>query len=199
MRKIKMGAQQLLNPRPALLVGTHVDGKPNFLTVSWAGVTSADPPTMSIALRNIRYSLRGILENRQFSANIPSVNMVQVTDYCGSVSGSKSDKVKACDFRIFYGELKQAPLIEQCPVNIECEVLQIVALGDHSLVVGKIVESYITDQCFTGGIPDIRKIQPLCFCTLTAKAMGYYAVGEFIGRTNATINTDVSVSGISAK
>lgn len=185
MSKIKMGPQQLLNPRPAILVGTYIDGKPNFLTISWAGITSADPPTMSIAVRNIRYSLKGIQENRQFSVNVPSVNMVKETDYCGVVSGSKSDKVRECGFAVFYGELDRAPLIEQCPINIECEVLQIVAVGDHSLVIGKIVESYVTDQCFTGGVPDIRKINPLCFCTLTMRSMGYYAVGDFIAATDA--------------
>ena len=184
MSKIKMGPQQLLNPRPAILVGTHIDGKPNFLTVSWAGITSADPPTMSIAIRNTRYSLRGIQESRQFSVNVPSVDMVKETDYCGVVSGSKSDKVKECGFKVFYGDLDKAPLIEQCPINIECEVLQIVALGDHSLIIGQIAESYITDDCFTGGIPDIRKINPLCFCTLTMKSMGYYAVGDWIAPTN---------------
>jgi flavin reductase (DIM6/NTAB) family NADH-FMN oxidoreductase RutF len=183
--KIKMGRQQLLNPRPAILVGTYIDGKPNFLTISWAGITSADPPTMSIAVRNIRYSLKGIQENRQFSVNVPSANMVKETDYCGIVSGSKSDKARECGFKVFYGELNRAPLIEQCPINIECEVLQIVPLGDHSLVIGKIVESYITDQCFTSGMPDIRKINPLCFCALTMKSMGYYAVGDFIAATNA--------------
>jgi len=185
MSKIKMGPQQLLNPRPAILVGTHIDGKPNFLTVSWAGITSADPPTMSVAIRNMRYSLRGIQENRQFSVNVPSVDMVKETDYCGVVSGSQSDKVKDCGFKIFYGDLDKAPLIEQCPINIECEVLQIVALGDHSLVIGKIFESYITDSCLTKGIPDMRKINPLCFCGLTMESMGYYAVGDFIATTNA--------------
>jgi len=185
MSKIKMGLQQLLNPRPAILVGTYIDGKPNFLTISWAGITSADPPTMAIAVRNIRYSLRGIQENRQFSVNVPSVNMVKETDYCGVVSGSESDKAGECGFKVFYGELDKAPLIEQCPINIECEVLQIVALGNHSLIIAKIVESYITDQCFTSGIPDIRKINPLCFCALTIKSMGYYAVGDFVAATNA--------------
>jgi len=185
MSKTKMGLQHLLNPRPAILVGTYVDSKPNFLTISWAGITSADPPTMSIAVRNTRYSLKGIRENRQFSVNVPSVDMVRETDHCGAVSGFNSDKARECGFKLFDGELDKAPLIEQCPINIECEVLQIVALGDHSLVIGKIVESYITDQCFTSGIPDIRKINPLCFCTLTMKSMGYYAIGDFISGTNA--------------
>jgi flavin reductase (DIM6/NTAB) family NADH-FMN oxidoreductase RutF len=183
MKKIKMGAQQLLNPRPAVLVGAVVDDKPNFITVSWAGITSAIPPTMSIAIRNIRYSLKGIQENNSFSVNIPPVDMVKETDYCGNVSGSEHDKIKECNFNIFYGNLKNAPMIEQCHINIECEVIQNILVGDHTLLIGEIIETYISDSCFTNGIPDIKKIDPLSFCTLTSESMGYYKVGEFVKNT----------------
>ena len=128
MSKIKMGPQQFLNPKPVVLVGTVVNKKPHFITVSWIGITSANPPTMAIAIRNIRYSLEGIKKNMTFSVNIPSIDMVKETDYCGSVSGSEYDKIKECIFKIFKGSLDSAPLIEQCPINIECEVLQIVEL-----------------------------------------------------------------------
>jgi len=178
--KRKMGALQLLNPRPAVLVGTFIDDKPNFITVSWAGITSASPPTMSIAIRNIRYSLKGILQNKTFSVNIPSTDLVKETEFCGNVSGADYNKVEECGFKIFNGKIKNAPLIAQCPINIECEVLQNINIGDHSLFIGEIVETYISEDCFTNDNPDINKIDLLCFCTLTSKSMGYYKVGEFL-------------------
>lgn len=67
-----MGPKQLLNLRPVILIGTVLDSKTNFITVSWAGITSGLLQTMSIAIRNIRYSLKGILNNKTFSVNIPS-------------------------------------------------------------------------------------------------------------------------------
>ena len=185
LKKIKMGTLQFLNPKPVVLVGTVIDDKPNFLTVSWTGITSSNPPTMSVSIRNIRYSLKGIQENKTFSVNIPSVKMVKETDYCGSVSGSKYDKVKECEFKIFYGNLDNAPLIEQCPINIECKIFQTIVIGDHSIIIGEIIESYINENCFTKDLPDIKKIDPMCFCTLTTKAMGYYKLGDFIAGTNS--------------
>ena len=185
LKKIKMGTLQFLNHKPVVLVGTVIDDKPNFLTVSWTGITSSNPPTMSVSIRNIRYSLKGIQENKTFSVNIPSVKMVKGTDYCGSVSGSKYDKVKECEFKIFYGNLDNAPLIEQCPINIECKVFQTIVIGDHSIIIGEIIESYINENCFTKDLPDIKKIDPMCFCTLTTKAMGYYKLGDFIAGTNS--------------
>ena len=188
INKVKMGALQLLNPRPVVLIGTVLDGKPNFLTVSWAGITSADPPTMSVAIRKIRYSLAGIEKSGTFSVNMPSEDMVNETDFCGNFSGADRDKVSECNFNIFYGKLKQAPLIEQCPVNIECEVIRKIELGDHFLFIGKIIETYVSDSCFTEGIPDLRKIKPLCFCTFTTDAMGYYKIGKFIADTGTAEN-----------
>lgn len=185
MEKIKMGQQQFLIPKPVLLVGTVVNDKPNFITVSWAGITSENPPTMFVAIRNIRYSLKGVQQNKTFSINIPSADMVAQADYCGTVSGSEVDKIDECKFKLFYGNLKNAPLIEQCPINIECEVSQIIEIGDHSLVIGEVVESYVTGTCIINGIPDIRKIDPLGFCTLTSKSMGYYKIGEFVAPTNS--------------
>lgn len=188
IKKTKMGALQLLNPKPVVLVGTVMDGKPNFITVSWAGITSENPPTMSIAIRDIRYSLKGIKENMTFSVNIPSADLVKETDFCGTVSGTKHNKVEECNFKIFYGKAKNAPMIEQCPINIECDVFKIIDIGDHSVIVGKIIESYITTDCFSNDIPDIRKINPLCFCTFTTKSMGYYKIGEIVAGTESIKN-----------
>ncbi len=187
MNKIKMGPIQLLIPKPVILAGTFMDGKANFITVSWAGAASENPPTISMAIRNTRYSLRGIKENLTFSVNIPSDEMVHETDYCGTVSGEKFDKALECGFKIFYGKVPNAPLIEGCPVNMECEVFEIINVGDHSLVIGKIMETYINDYCFTKNLPDIKKINPMCFCTLTSKSMGYYKVGDFIPQTQSII------------
>lgn len=180
--KIKMGPQHLLNPKPVVLVGTMVDDKPNFITVSWTGITSANPPTMSIAIRNSRYSLKGIKQNMTFSVNIPNASMVDETNYCGTVSGADHNKVEECNFNIFSGSIKNAPLIQECPINIECKVYQIIDIGDHSLIIGELIETYINKECFTNSIPDIAKISPLSFCSFSPESMGYYKVGELVAK-----------------
>ena len=109
------------------------------------------------------YTLKGIRENSSFSVNIPSRDMVKETDYCGITSGSTVDKVAACGFVVYYGQLGTAPLIEQCPVNLECRVDRILDLGSHSLVVGQIMETYVSEPCLTDGKPDVDKIGPLIY------------------------------------
>ena len=163
MSKKKLGAQPMVWPHPTVLVGSHVDGIPDFAAVAWTGVAASNPPAVSIALQHHRYSLKGIRQNMTFSVNIPSENLVKETDYCGLVSGADTDKVKDCNFTVFYGNLDTAPLIEQCPINLECEVIHIINLGSHALVVGKVVETYITEECLTDGRPDIGKVKPFVF------------------------------------
>jgi len=181
MTKIKreeQGPVPILCAHPVVLVGADVDGKPDFATVAWTGVAASSPPTISIALQPHRHSLKGIRQNMTFSVNIPSIDYIKETDYCGLVSGSMSAKADDCNFKIFYGSTPNAPLIEQCPVNHACEVLHILALGSHTLVIGKIVETYYSGECMTEGKLDIVKAKPFFF----SFRGGYYSLGEPSGK-----------------
>jgi flavin reductase (DIM6/NTAB) family NADH-FMN oxidoreductase RutF len=173
MGKKKLGPQPILWPHPTVLVGANVDGKPDFAAVAWTGVAAGSPPCVTIGLQPHRYSLKGIYQNRTFSVNVPSVDLVKETDYCGLVSGKDTDKVKDCKFKVFYGDLKTAPLIEQCPVNLECQAIHFLNLGSHILVVGKVTETYFSEDCLTGDKPDINKVKPFAF-----GPGGYLAIGE---------------------
>ena len=115
---------------------------------------------LSVAFQHQRYTLKGVKQNGVFSINIPSVNLVKETDYCGIVSGKQTDKVADCKFYSFYGKLANAPLINECPVNLECNALHILNLGSHEMVVVQIEEVYVTDSCLTEGEPDVNKIKP---------------------------------------
>ena len=180
MSKKQFGPQPWIFPNPTVLVGTVVDGKPNFAPYAWSGITGGDPPTLSVGIRHERYTLIGIKQNKVFSVNIPSVDLLEETDYCGMVSGAKVDKAEECGFNIFYGRLDKAPLFEQCPVNLECEVLHILNVGIHMLVVGKIVQTHITEDCLTDDQPDILKIKPFVYSR--GPTARYNAVGDVLGQ-----------------
>jgi len=180
MAKIMINPQPLLCATPTVLVGAMVDDKPNFMTVAWCGVANSNPPMVSVSIQPQRYTFRGIIKNREFSVNIPSSDQVREVDYCGMSSGVKVDKVEVCGFKIFYGNLKAAPLIEQCPVNLACKVEQIIELGTHQLVIGKVEETHVTDHCLKAGRPDFRQIKPFVFGT--GMPAEYYSCNESIGR-----------------
>ena len=151
MDKIQFPAQPVLWPHLTILVGALVDDKPDFTAVAWTGIAASNPPSITIALQPQRWSLKGIKQNHVFSVNIPSASLVKETDYCGMVSGADTDKAKDCDFKVFYGENKKAPFIEQCPINLECGVSHIIELGSHELIIGSFKEMYLSKDCLTNG------------------------------------------------
>jgi flavin reductase (DIM6/NTAB) family NADH-FMN oxidoreductase RutF len=171
------GPLPILSACPTVIVGALTDGQPDFATVAWTGVACSNPPHISIALQHHRYSLKGIRQNMVFSVNIPSEDLIKETDYCGLVTGAKVDKARDCHFKVFSGKLEKAPFIEQCPINHACEVVQILNLGSHELIIGKIVETFISEDCLTAGRPDAAKIKPVMYA-----GMHYVATGKSLGQ-----------------
>jgi flavin reductase (DIM6/NTAB) family NADH-FMN oxidoreductase RutF len=179
MTKIKMQPERWMYPRPTLLVGANVRGKANFMTVGGGGVADAGPPMIGIPIRHFQYTLKGILENMTFSVNTPSVDQVKETDYCGIVSGAKVDKVAACGFEVFYGDLQTAPMIEQCPLCLECKVVHVLNLGTHAFVIGEVKGTYISEDCLTDGKPDVDKVRPMVF---NLEASTYSTIGSVVAK-----------------
>jgi flavin reductase (DIM6/NTAB) family NADH-FMN oxidoreductase RutF len=177
MEKTKFGPQPLLFPMPAVLVGARVNETANFMTAAWCGIAASAPPALTVALRPARFTLAGIQATGTFSINVPSTDMAKLVDYCGIYSGHKTDKSEL--FKVDYGVLRSAPLVRECPVNMECKVLHILDLKSHRLLVGEIIESYVRSDCITDGQPDATKINPLIYATGSQQ---YCSLGEVVGR-----------------
>jgi flavin reductase (DIM6/NTAB) family NADH-FMN oxidoreductase RutF len=181
MAKVVKGPQTWLCPMPALLVGADVNGKPNFMTVAWAGIANGEPPMVSLAIRPARHTLVGIREHSQFSINVPTAAQAREVDFCGIKSGATVDKVARCGFKVFRGMLEHAPLVEQCPVNLECRVRQIVDLDSHCLVIAEVVETHVSDSCLDAkGSIDFAAVKPVVF--LDNPTGTYYGLGNVIAK-----------------
>jgi len=180
MAKVQMGPRTSIYPMPTLLVGANVDGKPNFMTVAWGNIANAEPPMAAVAIRGNRYTRLGIEQNKTFSINIPFADLVKEADYCGIASGAKVDKVRNCHFTVFYGKLGTAPMIEQCPINLECSVQHSLKLGSHTLYVGLIEEVHISSEYLSEGKVDPDKMNPIVY--LGDPLRQYHAVGKLQGK-----------------
>jgi len=175
MGKNKLGPEPLIMPMPALVVGAIVNGKPNFMIASWCGIAAFKPPAITVAMNKARHTLKGIRENGTFSVNVPSCDIIRKADYCGIYSGRKKDKSRI--FKTYYGELKTAPLIEECPINLECKVLHSLDMKTHRLIIGEIIETYVSKSCLRDGKVDPKKIDPPVYIKST---MTYHRLGEVL-------------------
>lgn len=177
MGKIEIGKGRAYYPMPCSLVGANVAGKPNYLTVAWFTMVNPKPPYVALAMNKTHYTNAGIKENGTFSLNIPSTKMAEATDYCGIVSGKDMDKAGV--FETTYGKLKTAPMIRECPFSIECKLVQTIDLPAEELFIGEVMASYCDEACLTGGVPDLRKIDP--FLLVMQPESKYVSLGKEIG------------------
>jgi flavin reductase (DIM6/NTAB) family NADH-FMN oxidoreductase RutF len=172
--KINIGNNVFVYPMPVTLVGTQVDGRVNFMAVGWISRVNGNPPYIGIGINKNHYTAKGIHENGGFSVNYPSADMVKKTDYCGIVSGRKEDKSKL--FEVFYGKFEAAPMIRECPLNLECGLVETMEFPTHYLFVGEILAAYSEEQYLTDGRLDIEKMKPLL---LTMPDNSYWTVGDY--------------------
>jgi flavin reductase (DIM6/NTAB) family NADH-FMN oxidoreductase RutF len=169
--KVKLGGRTALYPMPVTLVGAMVNGKPNYITIAHVGIM--DMRTVSLSMGKNHYTNDGIRANGTFSVNIAPEFLVKETDYCGLVSGRDADK--SALFETFFGELETAPMIEQCPINMECRLVQTVDMPRHDVFIGEVVEVHCDKECLEGETVDFTKIKPILFAMYD---QCYFTLGE---------------------
>jgi len=166
----------ILNPLPVALVGALVNDKPNYLVIGYISPFNFGRHIF-FSLYKKRYTRKGIHENMTFSVNIPSESLLEQTKVCGSKSGQDYDKSSIFD--TFYGELKTAPMIRECSLNMECEVTEILDYDPNEGIIGRVVKSYVDSGLLEEGKLDMRKVRPLVWAT--AGDFNYYQLGNRIG------------------
>lgn len=144
MSKIDFKGSIVLNPVPVVLVTCRNNlGLNNVFTVAWTGTICTKPPMLSISVRPERLSYEYIKETMEFTINLPKESLVKETDFCGVRSGRVIDKIKEMNFTMKEGTNVNVPYIDQCPVNIECKVKNIIKLGTHDLFIAEVLGSHI--------------------------------------------------------
>ena len=130
----------MLNPVPAVMVSVaDREGRPNIITVAWAGTVCTNPPMVSISVRPSRYSYDIIRETGEFVVNLTTEKLTRACDYCGVVSGRDVDKFAKTGLTPMAVEGVRAPAIAESPVNIACRVKESRALGSHTMFIAEVV------------------------------------------------------------
>lgn len=133
------GDNDILCTNPAL------QGKPNIITVAWAGTVCTNPPMLSISVRPERYSYHMIEASGEFVINLTTETLVKATDYCGVRSGKDVDKFKEMHLTPLPSREVSVPGIAESPVNIECRVREITPLGSHNMILADVVAVTVDD------------------------------------------------------
>jgi flavin reductase (DIM6/NTAB) family NADH-FMN oxidoreductase RutF len=174
--KEKISNQNILYPMPVAVVGTMVNGKPNFITIAHVGILTAEAPYMiSLGFDKSHYTSVGIKETKTFSVNLMSVNELVRTDYVGTESGSDTDKSQV--FETFIGEL-ETPIIKNCPLSIECKLYDVYKLPNGEVFIGETIATYAEKSVLVDGKVDVSKVNPLLF---DMSGLQYLSLGQTVG------------------
>jgi flavin reductase (DIM6/NTAB) family NADH-FMN oxidoreductase RutF len=168
----------MLYPAPVVLVTCAEKGqRPNIITIAWAGTVCSDPPMLSISIRPERYSHDIIKRTGEFVVNVPSVREIRAADTCGVVSGRNVDKFEKTGLTPAPASKVAPPIIQECPLALECRVRKTVELGAHTMFVAEIVAVQVSESLMTAaGRLALERAGLAAFAH-----GGYYALGRKLG------------------
>lgn len=139
MSKIEIAKKGALLPLPKVLVSLRDrEGRNNALAVAYCGNCSFDPPMVMVGIVPSRFSYHMMKESGCFVVNLVSRKNAALFDYMGSHSGATEDKFKEFGVNFSDGDVVNAPLLTDCPVCIECSVVDSIMTGSHEMFIGKV-------------------------------------------------------------
>ena len=161
-------------PWPLVLVScVDEQGKPNIITIGASSVCSANPPCVGVAIGTRQYSLGLINRTRDFGVNLPDRSQLFASDLCGTISGRSLNKFEAAGLTVQPSAIITSPLIAECPVSLECRVVETVHLGSHDWVIGEIVAAHVAEEFLSDGQLAHDRLDPLiCYWG------EYWSIGE---------------------
>ena len=149
MKKTRIDLFRPVYPSPAALI-TCIDGagRANIITLAEVfNISISNPVIIGIAIRPATHSHGLISKTREYVVNLPSAGIVEQVDRCGTVSGLGGvDKFHYSELSPIPATVVKPPLIDECPVNIECKVIGIQTIGDHDLFLGEVVAVHVDDD-----------------------------------------------------
>ncbi|MDD4504179.1 MAG: flavin reductase family protein [Clostridiaceae bacterium] len=139
MNKKQANMKSCLQPAPKVLVSCRgLDGENNVLAVGYCCNCSYAPPMVMVGIVPSRYSYKMIKESGCFVVNLVGKEYKETFDYLGSHSKRDEDKLAKMNVKMSEGVKVNAPILDDCPVNIECKVVDSIVTGSHEMFVGKI-------------------------------------------------------------
>lgn len=132
--------------RVVLAVSVDAKGLADIIALGWKMRTSGIPPMYAISIGHSRYSHKLISESKEFVLSIPGEDLSEQVLYVGTVSGRKVDKFKETGLTPVPSKIVRPPLIQECIVNHECNVVGQLNTGDHTIFVGEVLVSWLADE-----------------------------------------------------
>ncbi len=175
--KINLGKKTILYPMPVLMVGTY-DKKenPDLMAAAWGGIFNDN--MVCLCLDRSHKTVTNLKERKAFTVAVADASHVAECDYVGIVSAnSEPDKLKKAGLTAVKSTAVDAPVIEQLPLTLEC---QLVSYDDNTeQAVGNIINVIADDSILTNGKVDPAKLEAITYDPVN---FTYIKLGEVVGK-----------------
>lgn len=180
MAKVNLDVKPYLAPMPVLMIATYGDdGTVDVMNMAWGGICDSDKVALNIG--EDHKTSANIKARKAFTVAVADVDHLAESDFFGIATGNKmADKFARTGMHAVKSEKVDAPVIEEYPLTLECEVIVDNSDDGWHRVVGRIVGVLCDeDKLDEKGRPDFAKLNMFMFDQF---ASGYYAVGEKVGQ-----------------
>ena len=175
MRK-NFGVKNWLYPMPVLIVGSYSeDGVPNAMNAAWGGIY--DTNLVMVCLADDHKTTENIKKSGAFTLSFATAATVAPCDYVGIVSANDlPDKFSRAGFHATKSEFVNAPLIDELPVTVECNLLK---FNEDGICIGEIVNVSADESVLDAdGKIDAKKLDPIIYDSVSH---AYWSFGERVG------------------
>lgn len=175
--KKNFGKQTFLYPMPVFIIATYDEnGKPNAMNAAWGGIH--DTNQIGICISPEHKTAKNLIAKKAFTVSMADASHVAACDYVGIVSGNDSpDKMEKAGFTVTKSEFVDAPVINELPMCLECEL---VSYDDKTgCMVGNIINVSADESVLTEGKIDPAKLEPI---TYDSVHHNYIQLGAIVGK-----------------
>lgn len=180
MAKKDLGVVPAVYPMPVLIVAAYdKSGKVNAMNAAWGMICDMDK--IALFISEGHKTTKNILESKAFTVAIADKAHMDVADYFGIASGNNTpDKFARTGYMAVKSQRVNAPIIDEFPVTMECELAETVSTETMYCIVGKII-NVVADEAVLSenGKVDSAKLNALIFDQFQS---GYYVTGEKVGQ-----------------
>ena len=176
MRK-DLGAKSFIFPMPVLMIGTYDEnGHPNAMNAAWG--TQCDYSQIIITLSKHK-TTDNLKIKKAFTVSFATPETMEISDYFGIESGNNVNKIEKAGVKVIKSDFVDAPIIENFPLTLECEVAEMQEIDGEYRVIGNIVNMSVDESILTDGKVDLGKLKPISF---DSASNSYRVLGDIIGK-----------------
>jgi len=151
-------------PNIVTVVVVKFGNEVNLMPVAWNSGVSLDPRYFAVMISKKRYTYELIKKSRRFSSNFLNWEYVKLVNEIGSVSGREVNKVSKFNIPLQKGKNEEILILPISYASYECEVVKDEEIGDHNLIIGKVLTAYIDSDVFDEKErPILTKVSPIFY------------------------------------